>query len=89
MVSATRGDEGSDSNVSSAESGGGGERGGGGGGDAGSDIDPGWVTATLDRLGSLVDESKTSEEKGGGREEKEISLDEEASEHKEWGGGAV
>lgn len=87
MVSATRGDEGSDSNVSSADSGG--ERGGGGGGDAGSDIDPGWVTATLDRLGSVVDESKTSEEKGGGRDEKEKSLDEEASEHKEWGGGAV
>lgn len=81
MVSATRGDEGSDSNVSSADSGG--ERGGGGGGDAGSDIDPGWVTATLDRLGSVVDESKTSEEKGGGRDEKEKSLDEEASEHKE------
>lgn len=89
MVSATIDEEGSDSHDSSTngEGGGGGER--GGGGEAGQrevfdgdKADSGWVTATLERLGSgTEEESKTSEEKGGGLDEKEKELDEDASEH--------
>lgn len=98
MVSATRDEEGSDSDGSSkdGEGGAGGERGGGGERGRGREVldgdkaeSVGWVTATLERLGSVTEESKTSEEKGGGLDEKEKELDEDASEHGECGGGAV
>ncbi|EAW10080.1 uncharacterized protein ACLA_045450 [Aspergillus clavatus NRRL 1] len=77
LVSATIGDEESGCDGSSTS---------GGGASTGRDSDKGSVTRTFARFESIT-ALKTSDEKGGGRDE--TKLEEEASEHGECGGGAV